>query len=55
MFRISMKKILFTLFFIIISTKTFASNSLSNVVVDGAFYDWNVYFIDDLSGEKNAI
>ena len=49
-----MKKILFTLFFIIISSKTFASNSLSNVVVDGAFYDWNVYFIDDLSGEKKC-
>lgn len=49
-----MKKILLALFFAIISIKTFANNNSSKVVVDGSFYDWNVYFIDDLSGEKKC-
>ena len=41
------------LVFLLFSFKSFATNS-PKVVVDGAFYDWNVYYIDDLSGEKKC-
>lgn len=46
-------KIIFLLFFLLVCPKVFANNS-SNIVVDGAFYDWNVYYIDDLSGDKKC-
>lgn len=50
------KRTIIFLFFIILFSgeEVFASNSASNVVVDGAYYDWNVYYIDDLSGEKKC-
>ena len=36
-------------------TKTFANdNATENIVVDGSYYDWNVYFIDDYSGNKKC-
>ena len=46
-----MQKLL--LFFLLLSFNSFANNT-PKVVVDGAFYDWNVYYIDDLSGEKKC-
>lgn len=49
------KRIIF-IFLIFIATlaKGNATNSSTNVIVDGAYYDWNVYYIDDLSGNKKC-
>ncbi|MDR1499204.1 MAG: hypothetical protein LBS34_02865 [Rickettsiales bacterium] len=33
---------------------TAANDPSQNVVVDGAYYNWNVYYIDDLSGDKRC-
>ncbi len=51
------KRTIIFLFFLALffSEKVYAtSNSSQNVVVDGSYYDWNVYYIDDLSGEKKC-
>lgn len=51
-----MKKILFFLLFvnIIFIFDVRSNESISNVVVDGSYYDWNVYYMDDLSGNKKC-
>lgn len=52
-----MKKNIFFLFIILLIsiTKLLANDKQNiNVVVDGAYYDWNVYYIDDLDGEKKC-
>lgn len=52
-----MKKrlIVFLLFLaLFLSKRVFANDSATNVIVDGSYYDWNVYHIDDLSGEKKC-
>ncbi|MBO4956806.1 MAG: hypothetical protein J6C50_03135 [Rickettsiales bacterium] len=49
-----MKKIFFIIL-LCMCTNVFATEKKNvNVVVDGAYYDWNVYYIDDLSGEKKC-
>ncbi len=48
-----MKKILFIIA-LFISFNLLATENNTKVVVDGQYYDWNVYYIDDLSGEKKC-
>lgn len=51
-----MKKILFFLLFVnIIFIFDVRSNEpMNSVIVDGSYYDWNVYYMDDLSGNKKC-
>ena len=45
----------FILLILYFCTKAFANdNATENIVVDGSYYDWNVYFIDDYSGNKKC-
>lgn len=47
--------ITFLLLILCFSSKIFAyEDTNEKIVVDGSYYDWNVYFIDDYSGNKKC-